>query len=68
MDTSAVVHGRGRSWLKHWPEDAVEAARLPRPAGLAGEGAVWAGTGLKAGPVATGEQCFYVFQPIVSCV
>lgn len=27
-----------------------------------------AGTGLKAGPVATSEQCFYVFQPRVSGV
>ena len=73
--------GRGPRWVPLlWPTGEGEAGwgsgqrmlwRWPGwlwPAGLAGEGAVWAGTGLKAGPVATSEQCFYVFQPRVSGV
>ena len=53
--------GSGQRMLRRW-------LGWLRPTGLAGEGAVWAGTGLKAGPVAGGEEYFYVFQPRVSCV
>lgn len=68
MGASAVAHGRGRGWLGQWPEDAAEMARLAQAYwpcwGRGGVG--W--TGLKADPVAMGEQYFYVFQPRVSCV
>ena len=55
---------------QRWPMSGM-AQRWPGmlgPAGLAGEGAVLAGTGLRPGPMATDERCVSLFQPTVRCV